>query len=317
MPTAQLNANHHIEGDPPNDIPHQHTFNTLLPALHSISRTEFRPPEECLDDFYKDDLNISRLNDIHDWLWLAGRPEPARPLHRQKMLRREIVIVEQADLHLVWDGSRIFIKPLPRYLLFPDFWAKSNTKKELQESARGFMRSYSWLIRYESDFAIATELHLVPAELKWPRWRQLVAECYQKDMPVFDSANVNKRYCYGELRQGRLNYIYRIARGSIIRGYEFGYNQYGTFFSRNFAWMITVFAYVTIALVALQVGLATDRLGKDPDFQRASYGFGVFSLLLPIIVTCLALAIFVLIFVNNFIQTRNVVKERKAVGYLV
>ena len=58
--------------------------------------------------------------------------------------------------------------------------------------------------------------------------------------------NVNKRYCYGELRQG-LNLVYRLFRGKIFRGYEYGYNQYGTFFSRNFAGITTVFAYVTIA----------------------------------------------------------------------
>lgn len=189
--------------------------------------------------------------------------------------------------------------------------------KELRETALGFLRSYSWLIRYESDFVIASGLHLIPSQLKWAQWKKLVVECYRKDSPVLASALVNKRYCYGELRQGRLNYIYRFKRGFVIRGYEFGYNQYGTFFSRNFAWLITVFAYVTIALTALQVGLATEHLGQNPAFQKASYGFGVFSLLFPVIMICAAFGIFVVIFVNNFIHTRNIMKERKATGYLV
>lgn len=144
-----------------------------------------------------------------------------------------------------------------------------------------------------------------------------MAECYPKDVPGLTSALVNRRYCYSELRQGRLNHIYRFDRGFIIRGYEFGYNQYGTFFSRNFAWLITVFAYVTISLTALQVGLATERLGQSPAFQRASYGFGVFSLLLPVIIVFVALGNFVVIFVSNFVQTRKIVKRRKDASYLV
>ena len=304
-----------VEAVPANEA--QNTFESSLPALHVTGRTEFRPPEECLHDFYTNDLDISRLNDIHNWLWLAGRPEPARPLHRQKMLRREIVITEQADLHLVWDGSRIFVKPLPGYLLYPDFWAHTKTDKNLRDSAFGFIRSYSWLVRYESDFMIATEYHLLPAHLKWSQWRRLIIEWHENPPSISSSANVNKRYCYGELRQGRLNYIYRLARGFIIRGYEFGYNQYGTFFSRNFAWLITVFAYFSIALAALQVGLATEQLGKDPNFQNASYGFGIFSIIVPISVSCLATGIFMVLFLNNLIQTQNMVKRQKAAKHLV
>jgi len=321
--SKQPQVNLHHEIDTLHDVSHENTIelplniSASLPTLHAIERSTFRRPEECLPEFYEHDLDVQRLTHIYDWLWLAGRPEPARPLHRQKILRREITIVEQADLHLVWDGSRIFIKPLPQYLLYKDFWKAARTHNGLRESACGFIRSYSWLIRYESDFTIATELHLIPPTLKWAQWRKLIAECYYTHPPALDSTNVNKRYCYGELRQGRLNLVYRVFRGQIFRGYEYGYNQYGTFFSRNFAWIITVFAYVTIALTAMQVGLATEGLGKDGSFQGASYGFAISSLLLPLILLGMALTLFILIFMNNFIATRKTVQKQKAVGYLV
>ena len=311
---AEVEDNHSLAINPTSPL---YTFKPSLPALYISNGTDFRIPDAHPIEFYQADMSVSRLNNIHDSLWLAGKPEPARPLHRQKMLRRNITITEQADLHLVWDGPRILIKPLPRYLLTPTFWTETRMNKELQETALGFLRSYSWLVRHESDFIIATELHLVPPELKWAHWKKLIVECYQKDPPVMVSARVNKRYCFGELRQARLNHIYRFRRGNFIRGYEFGYNLYGSFFSRNFAWLITVFVYVTIALTAMQVGLATDSLGHNAAFQQASYGFGIFSLLLPVLIVCVALGIFLVNFVNNFLHTKKIMKERKATGYLV
>jgi hypothetical protein len=38
------------------------------------------------------------------------------------MKRREIVVTEDPRLHLVWIYDRVFIKPLPKYLLSHDFW---------------------------------------------------------------------------------------------------------------------------------------------------------------------------------------------------
>lgn len=70
----------------------------------------------------------------------------------------------------------------------------------------------------------------------------------------------------------------------IVRGYMYEYNQYSDFARRNFAWVIVVFVYITIVLTAMQVGLATDRLGKDDMFQNASYGFTVLSILTPLII---------------------------------
>lgn len=144
----------------------ERTFKSSLPASYFVDSTKVLVPDENLFDFYREDLDVGRLNLIHDWLWLAGTPEPARALHRQKMLKRDVVIVEQADLHLVWDGSCIFIKPLPQYLLFSKFWEDISKDEELRQAALGFLRSYSWLIRHESDFIIANELHLIPSELK-------------------------------------------------------------------------------------------------------------------------------------------------------
>jgi hypothetical protein len=49
---------------------------------------------------------------------------PPRPLHQQRLLNRELVITERLDQHLVWGGGRMLVKPLPRFLLEPRFWAE-------------------------------------------------------------------------------------------------------------------------------------------------------------------------------------------------
>ena len=95
---------------------------------------------------YKE-LDLSRLDRIHHALWWAGRPVPARPLHRQIVLGREIVIAEQVDLHLVWSKRRIYVKPLPKPLLNYDFWATIICPDPvLFANGRGFLLSYIWLI---------------------------------------------------------------------------------------------------------------------------------------------------------------------------
>ncbi|KAG4259309.1 hypothetical protein FPRO03_12985 [Fusarium proliferatum] len=97
----------------------------------------------------KTDLSVEKLNKIHGWLWLAGRPMPPRPLNYQQASSCEIILNENAGMHLVWDVSRrIFLKPLPRYLLSYKFWQNNlAADHEFYKSAFGFMLSYAALIQ--------------------------------------------------------------------------------------------------------------------------------------------------------------------------
>jgi hypothetical protein len=57
--------------------------------------------------------------------------------------------------------------------------------------------------------------------------------------------------------------------------------------------------YITIVLTAMQVGLATHRLCNDDRFQNASYGFTIFSILTPLIMTiAIAVTLFGLFLIN-------------------
>ena len=55
-----------------------------------------------LKDYLSSQLDVTRLNVVHDRLWRAGLPGRVQPLHHQKLLWRNIVVTERIDLHLIW-----------------------------------------------------------------------------------------------------------------------------------------------------------------------------------------------------------------------
>ncbi|KAI1370357.1 hypothetical protein F4677DRAFT_457928 [Hypoxylon crocopeplum] len=113
-------------------------------------------------------------------------------------------------------------------------------------------------------------------------------------------AKVDTRFLYGKLRLGRLNILYRLSQGVVLRD----------FFHDNFGWLVSITVYIAIVLTAMQVGLATDTLGKDQSFQLALYGFTVFSIVGPLAATGLIVLWFCFIFVYNFVVTVAYKKKR-------
>jgi hypothetical protein len=140
---------------------------------------------------------LQKLRRIMGLLWLAGNHRRTiRPLHRHKMLGREIIVSEDISLHLVTqDGKVVFIKPFPRDLLTdsglnvpvdqPRPSARSpshppnpqlqtqiiqlvNLDDVVEEQAniiRGFIWTYISMIQSVTDFRIAVENHLLPAKI--------------------------------------------------------------------------------------------------------------------------------------------------------
>ncbi len=264
-------------------------------------------PSANIQAFLKKDLDVSRLDKVYDLLWWAGRQVPPRPLHRLKMLGRNIVITEQADLHLVWSAERFFVKPLPDFLLVHSFWMTYICDDEqLYDCARGFVLSYIWLIRYKSDFEIAKDEWLLPSDLTWPVWRAFVESIWQRVVPDHPDP-ISKRYRYGELRVSRLNHIYRFAPQfslkHLVRGYLYSYSSYGGFFKGKFAWLIVAFAYISIVLSAMQVGLSTNQLHHNDDFNKGSYGFALTSIIFPVAVTAIALLLYIMLWLYHVITT--------------
>ena len=265
----------------------------VLPTAITCGDLHIRP-KKALGEFLQVDLCTPRLDKIYQYLWLAGESIPARPLHRQRVLRREIVLTENIDEHLVEDRAVVFVKPLPEYLLSFDFWnTYLGADRDLHQCACGLLLSYTWIITYRTDLIIAQEAHLLPESLDWTSWKDLIEDIFEHIGTSSNPLYVSKRYNYGELWLGHLNTIYKLCPPAftsytLMYGFLNAPMWYGFFLERNITRLFTVFAFSSLVLSAMQVGQATPELRDNAQFLRVSYGFSVATIVL---VLCSVLAV--------------------------
>ncbi|CAK7204360.1 hypothetical protein SEUCBS139899_007115 [Sporothrix eucalyptigena] len=273
-------------------------------------------PAKSVPDFLDTELSLGGLDYMLRHLWFAGSKRPPTQLHFQVAMGREITVADRMDLHLLWDNNwKIFLKPIPRFLLHPGFWRRNLTcpdgcacekseaavtsggarswpanqeapmapcRKSTRGVALGFLYTYACLVSSESDFFVANDKRLLPrlagdVPIEWEKWKELVRELLESH----DSDKVHPRFLCGELRLSRINMINRLTRLPSLDPYLRGWRNYGSFFRDNFAWMAAATIFIALVLTAMQVGLATERLQSNADFQRASYGFTIFAILGP------------------------------------
>ncbi|KAM3562071.1 hypothetical protein ARSEF4850_002919 [Beauveria asiatica] len=95
----------------------------LLPASYRTESGDLAAACQHATAYVEEkELDLQRLTSIRGWLWVAGLPLPPRALHHQLLLGREIFVTERMDMNLVWTAGRMFLKPIPRFLLDPAFW---------------------------------------------------------------------------------------------------------------------------------------------------------------------------------------------------
>ncbi|KAF1950991.1 hypothetical protein CC80DRAFT_496291 [Byssothecium circinans] len=329
-------------------MPASSRFKETFPDLNGQQHLDMDVIKRAEDTikFLEKELEVPRLNKIHDHLWLAGRPMPPRPLNYQVAASRAITVTEDIHLHLVWESGRIFLKPLPRYLLSSAFWIKNLVcqqprdncpcftnpivqpgnpvpianppcrRRDLYRCAYGLLLSYTALIQYESDYHLAKDQHLLPDGVEWQSWRKLSWELLEHSPQ--NTVRVNKRYQFGELRVGRLNKIHH-ARGllrfrlvELMRGYKFEFATYAQQLEDYLAPILAATAYILLVLTAMQVGLGTDTLRESLPFQRASYGFTVFSIFAPLILVAIVTFTVLLFVPFNYRSTKTYLEKRMA-----
>ncbi|KAF2801233.1 hypothetical protein K505DRAFT_291442 [Melanomma pulvis-pyrius CBS 109.77] len=256
------------------------------------------------------------------WIMTTFSGANINPLHRQRVKGREIVVTEESRLHLVWIHNRIFVKPLPQYLLSQAFWKTfleegsdraGYRQSPLCKAATGFLRTYRYLIQHESDFHIAQQDHLrlVPKDTDWPSFCRFIAE-----LGHIDDAAVSKRYCYGELRLTRLNFYAPL----LLRKFHFEqvHGQYGDFFGRLYGPILFAFAVVSTILNAMQVALAADQLEAShwEAVWHVSRYFSIFSLVGAAVISSWFISLWLWIFLDEWIYTvrRKLEKKREAQG---
>jgi len=240
------------------------------------------------------------LDTLAPYLWLIATQSSLHigPLHEQILKGREIVITENPELHLVWTDGRIFIKPIPRYMLSYAFWTTHLTPRTpscapethqeqppdaLIRAALGYMRTYYHLIQHESDLHIAKERRLLPFDSN-----DVTIESFHAFIANFGEVQdeeVSPRYSSsGTLRLSRLNIWAKV----FLRRFQFFqiHRQYGEYFARFYAPILFMFGIFTVALSAMQVGLQASTNGTgaiDKDrwgaLQSVSQWFSVATLL--------------------------------------
>jgi hypothetical protein len=222
------------------------------------------------------------------------------PLHFHIAMGREIVVVYRMDLHLLWTNEgRLFVKPIPRFLLDPAFHRTNlqcpkvcpcdtlvdTCRANQRKVALGFLYTYACLISSESDFYVANEKRLLPRKeddkpIEWKDWKTLARELLR--MHERNPNMIHPRFLRAELRLSRVNTIHRFTRLPRFDPYLRSRHNYGSLFGDNLAWMAAATFFVVLVLTAMQVGLGTERLKDNAAFQQASYGFTVFAILGPL-----------------------------------
>jgi hypothetical protein len=252
------------------------------------------------------------------WIMTTLSSANINALHRQRVKGREIIVTEEPRLHLVWIHNRIFIKPLPRYLLSYAFWdiylsdgsnRLGETRSNIRKAATGFLRTYRYLIQHESDFKIAQQEHLslIPKDVDWASFCR-----FTSNLSHIQDSDVSGRYCYGELRLTRLNFYAPL----FLRKFHFEqvHGQYGDFFGRLYGPILFIFAVVSIILNAMQVELAVEQLVAVHwvSFWPVCRWFTILSLLGAAFISAWFILLWSWIFMDEWIYTvKQKVKKRR------
>lgn len=267
-----------------------------LPSQPSLSLV----PSTRLTDFLVRDICPTKLNRLAPYLWLCSTPSHTNipPLHGHAVHGRTIIPAEDPALHLAWATGRIYVKPLPAYLLSHAFWTcylltDADTcleKKLVAQSGRGLLRSYYYSIRHESDFRIAQQSHLnlIPSNVTWERWCD-----FSVSFDDIENNEVAPRYHYGKLQLSRLHWLVRIYLRELNYYYIDG--GYGESFTRYYGPLLFVFGVLSVLLSAMQVGMAVEQLqSRDwTAFWSACRWFSVLSLVFLAVVSLFLLMLFI------------------------
>ena len=219
-------------------------------------------------------------------------------------------MVENPNLHLIWHYKKIFIKPIPRYMLSHAFWEYLKVQdQDVWRACAGFMRTYSYLIQYEIDFRRATSLGLalIPIEadgntVTFERFAEFILPFSQ-----LSDTEVTPRFEWGELRLTRLNMLTRIFL--FKRSYHHIEAQWSTFFGQFLSPFLTFFVLVTIVLNSMQVELTAEAQQAPRSlsaFAKLSIGFSIVVLVLVLTAFILLIGLSIVMLLCDFFFARAV-----------
>ncbi|VUC29580.1 unnamed protein product [Clonostachys rosea] len=240
---------------------------------------------DVVTTYVKAQMSTPLLDEMHHRLWLVAKRQSRNidPIDNHRVKGRTIIATDAIRLHLVWYKDRIYVKPVPEWLLNFDFWSQflqdSDSGDKVQSfhptddpttpsnrsMALGFMRSYAMLVPSRIAFQLAQDCYLIPAHINWLEWAQFIA-CFSQ----IEDHQVAKRYQYGQIRLSRLNWAVRIFRFSLSKKlwfYEFPRWSITETLSQATIPLFFVFASATLVLSSMQVILSVpdEDLWLGPD----------------------------------------------------
>jgi hypothetical protein len=298
---------------PPFDL--EHELNSELNALDPQQEGTYLPgnPRVPLNDatklrlFLHLDNDLGNLTRMAPWLWLMSMHSSTNvsALHRQIVKGRSIIVTEDPRLHLVWYYDRIYLKPLPKYLLSHKFWTTyllstgsllGVGREFIRQNALGYLRSYFYLIKHESDFRIATDerLRLVPAGISWEQFCN-----FSSAFDGIQDNDVCERYSYGEIRLSRLNFYIKFLLGKEY--FQRVDAQYGAYFARFYGPILFAFGVIAILLSAMQLEMAVEQVNPDHQWISFWYACRYFSIVCLVIVAAVSLWL-AMLFLVKFIR---------------
>ena len=279
------------------------TSKTHLPGQPRIALQDAK-----IGTYLESELVKRDLDKLAPHLWLIANQDSSHvsSLTYQIVKGCEITVTERPELHLVWIHNRVFIKPIPGYLLSHAFWEfylsgryspiPQPLRAKIRRAALGFLRSYSYLIQHKSDFVLATDdkHRLIPKRISYREFTNFIMS-----FAKVEDSSVAPRYSFGELRLARLNFWSKI----FLRrwSYHTVYDQYRGHFAQFYAPVLFVFAVLSVALSAMQVVLAfpssTEPSQSWITFAQISRGFSICTIIGDaIVVLLLTLTLFALLF---------------------
>ena len=236
-----------------------------LPGMPRLKLEQNSFGSEIAKELLTTDLNV-----LQPQLWLVATQKSSHiaALHDQIVRGRNIVITEKPGLHCVWNEDRVFIKPMPRWLMSHAWWKFVKRSSEglgppgncdweaIYRAALGFTRSYYHLVIHESDFDLAQHHKLIP--------RDITLKDFQNFIDAFgdvQDASVSLRYTFGDLRLSRLNWLAKSHLGRLH--YHKIHRQYHTYFSRFYGPLLFLFGIFTVVLDAMQVTIGSSSAAVD------------------------------------------------------
>jgi hypothetical protein len=93
---------------------------------------------DSIHQFLERSMLTTKLDSLAPYLWLVSTQSSSSisALHKQKILGRDIIITDSADLHLLWYHYQIFLKPLPQFMLCHAFWEYMFVAKRFSQPDR-------------------------------------------------------------------------------------------------------------------------------------------------------------------------------------